>query len=68
VTDKKFLRPAEGVSLPLADGSPWPAEGALVDVDQYVRRRIADGDVISAKPPVAASEPVEDGASAKKGK
>jgi hypothetical protein len=68
VTESKFLRPVEGISLPLADGRPWPAEGALVEVDQYVRRRIADGDVIPATPPGAATESADDVASSKKGK
>jgi hypothetical protein len=65
VTDKKFLKPVAGITLPLPDGREWPAEGEWVDVDQYVRRRIADGDLVAAKPPTVLDEPA---AEPKKGK
>lgn len=74
MTEQKYLRPREGISLPLADGRPWPADGTLVDVDQYVRRRIADGDLVAATPPAepvtsaAADEAVAEPAASKKGK
>jgi hypothetical protein len=65
LTDKKFYKPAEGVSLPLSDGRPWPTEGDWIDLDQYARRRIADGDIVAAKPPAIVAEPE---AETKKGK
>lgn len=44
---KQFnLAPAEGRSVPQADGSAWPAEGLSVVPDRYVRRRMADGDLV----------------------
>ncbi len=46
---KVFARPAHGLAVPMADGSPWPAEGAEVALDQYVRRRIADGDLVEVQ-------------------
>lgn len=67
MTDQKYLRPAAGITLPLADGRPWPQEGAFVDVDQYVRRRLADGDVVEATPP-AAADPADEAPSTRKGK
>lgn len=45
--DEIFAAPAPGVSLPLPDGKPWPAAGKWVPHDEYVRRRIADGDLIA---------------------
>lgn len=48
---KIFARPAPGLSVPLPDGSPWPADGAEVALDQYVRRRIADGDLVEVPRP-----------------
>ena len=65
MSESKYLKPAAGITLPLPDGRPWPAEGAMVEVDQYVRRRIADGDLVIAKPP---AEPAETPAETKKGK
>lgn len=47
----KYLRPADGRRVPMPDGRPWPAEGAEVEVDTYVRRRLADGDLVKASPP-----------------
>lgn len=63
MTDRKFLRPTDGLALPLPDGRPWPTDGEWVDVDQYVRRRLADGDLVPAKPPTD-----EPSAEPKKGK
>ncbi|MCX5497325.1 DUF2635 domain-containing protein [Kaistia dalseonensis] len=67
---KQYLKPAPGLTLPLPDGRTWPAEGEWVDVDQYVRRRIADGDLVAGTPPsVSDQAPAEDPATTtKKGK
>ncbi len=46
---RAFLKPT--TSIPLPDGSPWPAEGKDVEVDRYVRRRLRDGDLVKAEPP-----------------
>lgn len=52
-----YARPAEGLSLPLPDGRPWPADGDFVDTaDAYVRRRLADGDIVEAAPPAAPAD------------
>lgn len=44
--DEIYAAPAAGLSLPLPDGKPWPANGKWVPHDEYVRRRIADGDLV----------------------
>lgn len=57
-----YVAPAEGLTLPLPDGKPWPAGGAWAERDEYVRRRLADGDLVLAEPPAepAPTEPVPD--------
>lgn len=45
---EKHLKPAPGREVPMEDGRPWPEDGATVEVSRYVRRRIADGDLIEA--------------------
>jgi len=57
VTERKFLKPVAGISLPLPDGRAWPESGEWVDIDQYVRRRMADGDLVVARPPAAPEAP-----------
>lgn len=54
---KVYLAPAEGLSIPLPDGRPWPAGGDWVVHDTYIRRRLSDGDLVEATPP-ASAEPV----------
>lgn len=56
---KRRLKLAEGRSVPMEDGSAWPAEGVGVEDSLYVRRRLRDGDVVEiddelepATPPV----------------
>lgn len=69
MSDRKFFKPAAGIVLPLADGRPWPSDGEWVEVDQYVRRRLADSDLVAAKPPaVAAPSDAETKAETRKGK
>lgn len=48
--DRAYLKPTTRPPVPLPDGTPWPTEGREVDVDLYVRRRLADGDLVSAEP------------------
>lgn len=43
------LRPIRGRWVPQHNGKPWPAEGMTVEVDHYVRRRIADGDLVEVE-------------------
>lgn len=54
---KIFIRPAEGLTVPLPGGAVLPPEGAEVEVDQFIRRRLADGEVIEATPAAPASAP-----------
>lgn len=55
-----YARPADGLSLLLPDGRPWPPGGEWVDTaDQFVRRRIADMDIVEIEPPAEAAEIVE---------
>jgi hypothetical protein len=53
----KYLKPAQGRTVDQEDGTPWPADGMDAPNTLFVRRRIADGDLIEAQP--AAIEPVE---------
>lgn len=46
----KFLKPAEGRTVDQVDGTPWPAGGMDADDTLFVRRRIADGDLVEATP------------------
>ncbi|MTW19092.1 DUF2635 domain-containing protein [Rhodoplanes serenus] len=63
-----YLKPADGRRVPLPDGTPWPAGGARVEIDRYVRRRIADGDLVPAEPPETAGQPVAEAEAAAKPK
>lgn len=54
---EKRLMLAEGRSVPMEDGSAWPAEGAPVEVTLYIRRRIRDGDLVDAPESIAADAP-----------
>lgn len=61
-----WLRPASGVTLPLPDGTPWPAAGARVALDRYVRRRLADGDLVPCDPPASVAQDASETTKAKK--
>lgn len=50
------LQLAEGRNVPLEDGRPWPTEGATVTVTHYIRRRLADGDLVQISEPETVSE------------
>ncbi len=59
---EKKLKLAEGRSVPMEDGKVWPPEGATVEVTLYIRRRLADGDLVECEPAAplpAADEPAE---------
>lgn len=61
MSDRKFLKAAEGRTVRQEDsGEPWPAEGAFAENTRYVRRRVADGDLVEAAPPKPA-RPAADG-------
>ncbi len=47
MTEKK-LKLAPGRTVPMEDGREWPEGGAMVPVTLYIRRRIADGDLVEA--------------------
>ena len=63
---KIFAKPAEGRTVPHADGRTWAAEGDWVDLnDRYYRRRLSDGDIVKTDPPVnVAAAPAPDEAAA----
>lgn len=46
----RFLKAAEGRSVLAEDGTAWPQAGAWADDTLYIRRRLADGDLIEAEP------------------
>lgn len=48
------LKLAEGSAVPMEDGSAWPVEGKTVEVTLYIRRRLADGDLVEAEDDVPA--------------
>ncbi|MDG9793734.1 DUF2635 domain-containing protein [Brucella anthropi] len=45
---EKKLKLAPGRTVPMEDGRDWPEGGATVPVTLYIRRRIADGDLVEA--------------------
>ncbi|MCY1668323.1 DUF2635 domain-containing protein [Rhizobium sp. SL86] len=53
----KFLKPAPGRTVHLPDGTEIPAAGMDIEDSLFRRRRLADGDLIEAEPPSAASAP-----------
>lgn len=53
MTDTMKLIPAEGRVVPQEDGTPWPSKDGKplaheVPVTRYIRRRLADRDLIKA--------------------
>lgn len=56
---EKRLMLAEGRSVPMEDGSAWPAEGATVEVTLYIRRRLRDGDLVEASAAVVTADEPE---------
>lgn len=50
---QKTLMLTDGRSVPMEDGKDWPAEGATVEVTPYIRRRLADGDLVECETAVA---------------
>ncbi len=69
----KFLKPAEGRTVHLETGEPWPLTGMDAPDTLFVRRRLADRDLIEADPVVAEETPdiepvAEKAAAAKRGK
>ncbi|WP_018701401.1 hypothetical protein [Amorphus coralli] len=52
---EKTLVPAEGRTVPLEDGSPWPTDDKGRPIpfaaapSRYVRRRVKDGDLVAPK-------------------
>lgn len=53
-----YVVPAKGLTVPLPNGRACPARGDFVERNEYVRRRLADGDLVLADPP-AEPEPTE---------
>lgn len=51
-----FLVPKAGLTVVMPDGSAFPVEGNFILRDPFIDRRIADGDLIPAPPPVAPSQ------------
>lgn len=54
---RAHLKPTTTPPVPMADGKPWPAGGEEVELDAYVRRRLADGDLIESAVLPAAHAP-----------
>jgi hypothetical protein len=49
-----FMRPKSGLAVVMPDGSTFPAAGSYADpADPFIRRRLADGDLILADDPAA---------------
>lgn len=63
MSQRLFLKPAEGRTVRReSDGEPWLAEGDWAERTRFVRRRLADGDLIETTPP----KPVKPAADEKK--
>lgn len=45
-----FLKPAEGRRVRREDGPPLDADGETVSPSPYWARKLADGDVVEARP------------------
>lgn len=54
--DRIFIRPATGLVVRMPEGGTLPAEGMEVEHSLFWRRRLADGDVVLAKPARPAKE------------
>lgn len=54
---RAYLVPTADPPVPQPDGTLWPAAGLEVEVDHYVRRRIAEGDLVAGAPPQETGEP-----------
>lgn len=60
MSERLFLKPAEGRTVRReSDGELWPADGDFTERTRFVRRRLADGDLIETTPPKPAKEPVK---------
>ena len=67
MSERLFLKPADGRTVRReSDGELWPAEGDWTERSRFIRRRLADGDLIEASPPKPAKEPVKPAADEKK--
>ena len=51
-----WLKPAEGCRVRFEGGGPMPPEGAEVEMTQYYRRRVRDGELVKGRPPRPAPE------------
>jgi hypothetical protein len=45
MTDRRFIKPAAGLTIHRPDGSPMPAHGEGVDWSVFWQRRLDQGDV-----------------------
>ena len=62
MSETVFVVPGKGRRVPLEDGmGHFPAEGRETALTRYVRRRLADGDLVKSKPPAAAKADGEGG-------
>jgi hypothetical protein len=62
---KVWIKPAEGLKIRMPPRRKFlPAEGAWFEKDDFVRRLIADKDVVEGKPPEAAAAPPAEAAPA----
>jgi hypothetical protein len=55
--ERIFVKPAPGMQCRLPGGALISPAGQKVDLTPFIRRRLADGDVVKAKPPAAAGSP-----------
>lgn len=53
--DRVYVKPAPGMTVRKPVGGYLADEGEEVNRDSYWRRRLADGDVVEAKPPKTAA-------------
>lgn len=56
MSQKMFLKQAEGRTVPQEDGKPWPEDGLETGMTAYVRRRLKDGDLVKASKPKKPAE------------
>lgn len=57
MSEKKFLKPADGRKVRRPDGPHMRADGELVEMTTYWRRRLRAGEVVEAQRPAAPKKP-----------
>lgn len=55
----RYLKPGPDRTVLQEDGAPWPADGMEAPETAFVRRRVADGDLVPATTKTTPKEAAE---------